>query len=221
MNPISTEFNQFFIELAANNNKEWFDENRKRYETHVKKAFEDFVALLIAEVQKINKNIDPKPKDCIFRINRDIRFSKDKTPYKMNRSAAINKGGKKDMSTEGLYVEMGPEHIRVYRGIFMSNTAEIAGIRAYIAKNPKELAKLYSDKGFKKYFGEVRGDKAKRLPKELAAAAENESLILNKQWYFFHQMPAEKTTDPQLISKIIDCYKAGDKMAKFLAKASH
>ena len=77
MNPISTEFNQFFKELAANNHKDWFDLNRKRYETHVKKPFEDFVEQLIEAVQKEDKSLNPKPKDCIFRINRDIRFSKD------------------------------------------------------------------------------------------------------------------------------------------------
>jgi uncharacterized protein (TIGR02453 family) len=221
MNPISTEFNQFFKELAANNHKDWFDLNRKRYETHVKKPFEDFVEQLIEAVQKENKSLNPKPKDCIFRINRDIRFAKDKTPYKLNRSAAINQGGRKDMSPAGLYVEMGPEHVRVYRGIYMASTAEIAQIRSYMAKHAKTLAKLSSAAEFKKWYGEVRGEKAKRMPKDLAAAAEMEPLIFNKQWYYFHQMPAEKTTDPKLINQIMECYKAGDQMAKFLAKALH
>lgn len=221
MNPISKDFNQFFKELAANNHKDWFDIHRKRYETNVKKPFEEFVGMLIEAIQKEDPSISPKPNDCIFRINRDIRFSKDKTPYKLNRSAAINKGGRKDMSPAGLYVEMGPEHVRVYRGIYQATTAEILQIRGYMAKNAKTLHQYRTDSEFKKWYGEVRGEKAKRLPKELAIAAEKEPLILNKQWYYFHQMSADKTTDPRLIQTIMDCYRAGNSMAKFLAKALH
>lgn len=221
MNPITKEFNQFFIDLAPNNHKDWFDENRKRYEHHIKKPFEDFVGLLIGEVNKHNKNINPKPKDCIFRINRDIRFAKDKTPYKMNRSAAINIGGRKDMSPEGVYVEMGPEHVRVYRGLYQLKTEDIGKVRNYIAKNNKEFKSLYSEKNFKKYFGEVRGEKAKRIPKELSSVAENEALIYNKQWYFFSEMSPEKTTDKNLINLIIDRYLAAEPIAQFFAKALH
>jgi uncharacterized protein (TIGR02453 family) len=221
MNPITAEFNQFFIDLAPNNHKDWFDENRKRYETHIKKPFEQFVALLIAEVNKHNKKINPKPKDCIFRINRDIRFAKDKTPYKMNRSAAINIGGRKDMSPDGVYVEMGPEHVRVYRGLFMLNTEETGKVRNYIAKNQKAFKDLYSDKNFKKYFGEIKGEQSKRMPKELKEAAEKENLIFNKQWYFYSQMTPEKTSDVNLIKLINERYLAGEPLAQFFKKALH
>lgn len=103
----------------------------------------------------------------------------------------------------------------------MASTAEVASIRNYMANNAKELEKICSDAGFKKTYGEVRGEKAKRLPKEIIEAAESQPLIYNKKWYYFHQMSADKTTDAKLIDKIIDCYKTGDKMAKFLAKALH
>lgn len=219
MNPITKEFNKFFIELAANNHKDWFDENRKRYENYIKKPFEEFVGLLIDELQKLDKNLNPKPKDCIFRINRDIRFSKDKTPYKMNRSAAINKGGRKDMSPSGIYVHLGPEHIRVYRGLFMIKTPEINKVRAYMKENMSLLKKCYSDKKFKQCFNEVRGEESKRVPKEFKEAAEKEPLILKKQWYYFKEMSPDLVTDPALISKIMDCYKAGNPMSNYLTKA--
>ena len=90
------DFIEFFKELAANNNKDWFDINRKRYTDVIKEPFKKFVLDLIVEVGKVNPKIkDIEPKDCIFRINRDIRFSKDKTPYKMNVSALIAPGGKR------------------------------------------------------------------------------------------------------------------------------
>jgi uncharacterized protein (TIGR02453 family) len=84
------DYFEFFKELAANNHKEWFDVNRSRYHSSVKEPFDKFIADLITEVHKIDKKIEIAPKDAIFRINRDIRFSKDKTPYKLNRSAIIS-----------------------------------------------------------------------------------------------------------------------------------
>ena len=84
------DFLQFFIELAPNNNKDWFDINRKRYENSVKEPFKKFVQQLIGELAKSNPAFESlEAKDCIFRINRDVRFSKDKIPYKMMVSAVI------------------------------------------------------------------------------------------------------------------------------------
>lgn len=220
-NPLTAEFNQFFIELAANNHKDWFDENRKRYENEIKKPFEEFTANLIGEVNKIHSDINPDPKKCIFRINRDIRFSKDKTPYKLNRSLAIGKDGKKDMSPKGIYVEMGPEHVRVYRGLYQLDKTEVHKVRTHIANNLKEFKSIYTNSGFKKFYGALRGEKAKRLSKEHKEAAEKEDYMYNKHWYFFSQMDADQVTNPKLIAELIKRYKAGEEAAQFLLKALH
>jgi uncharacterized protein (TIGR02453 family) len=112
------DYRRFFMELAANNHKDWFDVNRKRYELSVKEPFQKFVQHLIVEFIKLDPSFsDLTPKDCIFRINRDIRFSPDKTPYKLYCSAVISPGGKKSRSLSGVYVELTPEHIRVYGGV--------------------------------------------------------------------------------------------------------
>ena len=85
----------FLKQLAKNNNKPWFDANRKKYD-EARKDFENFIQSLITEFGKKDPSIASLPaKQCLFRINRDIRFSKDKTPYKKNFAASINKGGKK------------------------------------------------------------------------------------------------------------------------------
>ena len=78
----TSDFNTFFKDLARNNNKEWFDANRKRYEASMKQPFESFTTEVIKRVAKHDKSVKIGPKEAIFRINRDIRFSKDKTPYK-------------------------------------------------------------------------------------------------------------------------------------------
>ena len=109
----------FFIELAPNNNKDWFDENRKRYEKSVKEPFKDFVNHLIKKLTEIDPAFSEiEAKDCIFRINRDIRFSKEKQPYKLQVSAVVAPEGKKSKAINGVYFEISPEHLRIYGGVY-------------------------------------------------------------------------------------------------------
>lgn len=210
------DFLQFFMDLAGNNNKDWFDQNRKRYEVNVKDAFKNFVTHIItklAEEDPAFKELEAS--SCIFRINRDIRFSKDKTPYKMNVSAVVAPEGKKSKAINGVYFELGPEHVRVYGGVYEIDKDDLLTVREGIAKNPEKFKKLYSDASFKNVFGEILGEKNKVIPKELKEAAEKEPLIYNKQWYFYKQFEAEVVLSENLDQLILDCYKAGQPVEKF------
>ena len=95
------DFIDFFKELAANNKKEWFDSNRQRYEKSVKQPFAEFVQEMIDRIQPDGPAVYISTKDAIFRINRDIRFSNDKTPYKTYMAALVSAKGKKDKGTPG------------------------------------------------------------------------------------------------------------------------
>jgi uncharacterized protein (TIGR02453 family) len=204
------------MDLAGNNNKDWFDQNRKRYEVNVKDAFKNFVTHIItklAEEDPAFKELEAS--SCIFRINRDIRFSKDKTPYKMNVSAVVAPEGKKSKAINGVYFELGPEHVRVYGGVYEIDKDDLLTVREGIAKNPEKFKKLYSDASFKNVFGEILGEKNKVIPKELKEAAEKEPLIYNKQWYFYKQFEAEVVLSENLDQLILDCYKAGQPVEKF------
>lgn len=183
---------QFFINLAPNNNKEWFDLNRKTYEDKVRDPFKKFIQHLIDELAKKDKAYkEVEAKDCIFRINRDIRFSKDKTPYKLHVSAVISSTGKKNRGGSGVYLEINPEHVRIYAGVYEASKDELLDIREGIANNIKGFQKLYNDKTFKSTFGTILGEKNKVIPKHLKEAAEQEPLIFNKQWYFYKQFEPE------------------------------
>ena len=94
----SKDYLDFFKELSSNNNREWFHENKKRYDKHVRKPFISFVGGLIQELEQDWGTIPYQPKDFLMRINRDIRFSKDKTPYNTQMSAMISPHGKKNMT---------------------------------------------------------------------------------------------------------------------------
>jgi len=214
------DYCQFFIELAANNHKDWFDLNRKRYEKSVKEPFKEFVQHLIVEFAKMDSAFsDLEAKDCIFRINRDIRFSADKTPYKLYSSAVISSGGKKSRSLSGVYIELTPEHVRVYGGVYEPDKEEIFEIRNHIASNLKEFNSLVEASDFKQLFGEIRGAKNKILPPEFKHAAAQEPLLFNKQWYYFTQFDPSLIVTKGLDQAVINCYKTALPVSSFLLKS--
>lgn len=214
------DFNEFFKELAANNHKEWFDENRKRYEENIKKPFEEFVAALAMEMAKEEPELAKMDsRKFIFRINRDIRFAKDKSPYKLNRSAGISKHGRKNTAKAGLYFQMGPENIVIAGGAYQLSKEELAALREAIIKNHKEFKAAIAHKPFKAKFGEIRGAEHKRLPgKELAEFAKQEPLIYKKQFYYWAELPPEMVTDDRLLESVLEYHEAAKPFRDFVEK---
>jgi uncharacterized protein (TIGR02453 family) len=210
MSFFSPDYLQFFIELAANNNKDWFDLNRKRYEQNVKKPFTVFVQHIIDQLAKNDNTFkELEAKECIFRINRDIRFSKDKSPYKMMCSAVVAPEGKKSKAVNGVYFEFGPEHMRVYGGVYEIEKEDLESVREGIAQDISKFQRAYQNPIFEKTFGEILGDKNKVLPAHLREAASIEPLIFNKQWYFYTQFEPETILKENLDEIVMNCYEAG------------
>src|SRR5688572_9652097 len=114
----SPEFVKFFKNLAKNNSTVWFNENRKTYEAEVKKPFAAFIDELIKKVQKIDPAIKIKASDAIMRINKDIRFSKDKTPYNTYVAAIVSVTGRKSKEYPGMYLQLGADKIMVFGGAY-------------------------------------------------------------------------------------------------------
>ncbi len=219
MKYFDSDFLAFFKELAANNHKDWFDENRKRYEKSVKKPFEKFVAALIEESRQLDPSISAQAKDCIFRINRDIRFSKDKSPYKLDRSAIISEKGRKDHSSPGFYVALGPEHISVGGGAYFLQKEQLEAVRQHIANSSKKIDALLDDPNFVNLFGEIKGEENKRLPKELAEAAEKQPLLFKKQFYYMTTLDPDLVETDDLMPTVIQHFSAGAPISAFFKDA--
>jgi len=209
------EFVAFFLELELNNHKEWFHENKKHYEKYVKQPFHNFVSEMISRIQKDNPSIKLEPKDAIFRINRDIRFSKDKRPYKNHVSAVISEGGRKNLAVPGSYFEFKAEGIQYYGGAHHMEKEPLRRMRQLIAKDPQGFNKIIKDKKFTDTFGEVLGEKNKRLPKEFEAAAENQPLIFNKNFYYGASRDVALLFDDKLADEIFNLYLAGKSFNDF------
>lgn len=190
----TSELVDFFKELTVNNHKDWFDANRKRYTKHVKDPFYSFVSDLIEAVKKEDDRVNLLVKDAVFRINRDIRFSKDKSPYKLHLATVVSRGGRKNMQIPGIYVHLGIGGCSFGGGSYMPDKDRLAAIRAKIADNPKAFDTLISDKQFVKRFGGLKeGDRNKILPKELKAISEDHPILFNKQFYYMQDYDGEST----------------------------
>lgn len=159
---------KFLKDLKRNNNKPWFDNNRKRYEA-AKVDFTTFIQQVIDLHGKNDYSIkNLVAKDCLFRINRDIRFAKDKSPYKTNFGASINKGGRKAMDSAGYYFHLEPGDSFTGGGIYMPMPEELKKVRQEIDYNFAGFKKILDSKRFKTIFGELSNNqeyKLSRVPK--------------------------------------------------------
>lgn len=213
------DFLDFFKELAANNSKEWFDLNRVRYERSVKRPFSAFVQVLIDRLAQAREEFkDVTPSECIFRINRDIRFSKDKSPYKLMCSAVVSPGGKKSRGAHGIYFELNPEAVRVYGGLYEVDKDDLYNLREGLANNLEEFNSLLTEKKFLKLFGRVLGEKNKILPKEFQEAGKLQPLLFNKQFYFMTEYDSALILEDRLLDELVNCFEISEPIELFFDK---
>ena len=216
---ITKAYSDFFKELAKNNHKEWFHANKKRYENEVKAPFLNLLDELLPKLIAWDDRILPDPKKALFRINRDIRFSKDKSPYNTIMKAGFSPGGKKS-ELPGYYLGIDAENVHVGGGLFMVSTPELKNVRKYIADHAPKLIQIVEDSKFRNAFGVLKGEKAKRLDKEFLEVAEKTDLIYHKQFYAFAEFPVSPFYGSnRLVDEIIGHFEIINPLSAYLKKA--
>ncbi|MEL6917516.1 MAG: DUF2461 domain-containing protein [Bacteroidota bacterium] len=205
---ITKAHHTFFRELEENNTKEWFHANKKRYEKEVKAPFLELLTALMPLLTQWDNRIVPDPKKSMFRINRDIRFSKDKSPYHLILKAGFSPNGRKS-ALPGYYLGIDADHIHVGGGLFMIQGPELYKVRNYISKHTDALLKIVSAKDFTNNFGTLKGEKAKRLDKSLWEVTHKTDLIYNKQFYVMAEFPLEPFFNSTiLVEEVIQHFKS-------------
>jgi uncharacterized protein (TIGR02453 family) len=212
----------FLKNLKKNNNKEWFDKNKQIY-LAAREEFEGLVDKLIAGLAKADKKISPdiKAKDCVFRIYRDVRFSKDKSPYKTNMGASIDPGKQKAVMGAGYYIHLEPGGCFLAGGVYMPEPPVLNAIRQEIDYNPKPLLKILNSSSFKKHFkGFDEDDKLKTAPKGFEKDHPNIELLKNR-----HFIVSCKISDKELAQKgvektILNTFKAMQPLLEYLREAT-
>lgn len=209
---------KFLASLEKNNNKPWFDEHRTDYET-AKKDFEVFVDEIRKELVAIEPLLaDQRAKDMVFRIFRDVRFSKDKTPYKANFGAYFCKGGKKS-PLGGYYFHLQPGKSFMAGGIWMPEGPMLKAIRQEIDYNFQEFESIMTNKAFKKLFKKLEGESLKTLPQ--GYTADNPAIEYLKMKSFIVTTPLADADlgSKTAVSKITKTFTLIKPLVDFLNKA--
>jgi uncharacterized protein (TIGR02453 family) len=208
---------QFLSDLKHHNDREWFNANRKRYEA----ARSDFETFVQAAIDKISL-FDPilkglESKSCTYRINRDIRFSNDKTIYKTHLGAFIVRGGKRNGDRfAGYYLHVEPGNSMIAGGAYMPPSGWLSAIREKIDKYGNELLKIIGSADFIRFFGSIEGDKLKSAPKGYAKDHPYIELLKLKSFLAASRISDTKITSGNCLEYITGASRAMKPLNDFL-----
>ena len=208
----------FLSELKQNNTREWYLANKDRY----KKAFgnfEDLVAMLLHTIAGFDKSVmGTEPKDCLFRIYRDIRFSKDKTPFKTWFGAAMKQGGRKQVGS-GYYIHVSPQQVYLAGGIWHPDMDTLASIRDFIVAWPNKFEKVVLDKSFLKTFDGLGGDQLKTAPRGFPKDHPQIQWLRHKDHIVSHQVEPKEILSEKFIKKAGKIYEKMLPLNQFIKEA--
>jgi uncharacterized protein (TIGR02453 family) len=207
----------FLNSIKENNNREWFMENKPSY-LEARENFELFTGKLISEItefEPILKGLEVK--SCVYRFNRDTRFSNDKSPYKSHFGAFIVRGGKNNGDKlAGYYFHIEPGKSLVAGGAYMPPAPWLSAIREKIDETPEELINILKNKDFVKYFKELDGEKLKKAPKGYPSDHPHIELLKFKSYLAFSELKDEFVTSGQFFDYAVNAFRALKPLNDFL-----
>ena len=209
---------QFLEKLAKNNNKDWFDKHREEYAT-AKKDFESLVTRLLDELCTIEPALaNQTHKDCIFRIFRDVRFSKDKTPYKAHFGAFFSRGGRK-FNGAGYYIHIEPGKSFAGGGLWMPDGALLKAVRQEIDYNFDEFKSIINNAAFKKLFKNVQGEQLKTLPQGYMADNPAIDYLKMKSYTVGHNLADKDVSGKGFVAKCAGVFSTMRPLVDFLNRS--
>ncbi len=211
----------FLNNLRKNNNRNWFEEHRKEYET----ARADFLQFTQAVIDQFGKKehaiAELQAKNCMFRINRDVRFSKNKDPYKTNFAAAFSKGGKKS-GLAGYYLHLEPDRLMMGGGVWMPENIQVQKIRQEIDYNWNEFENIIRNKSFQKVYGDLyMGSDVKLTRPPRGYEADNPAIeyLKLKSWIVTLDLNNETLSSKDLLKIITANFTALQPLVAFINQA--
>lgn len=209
---------EFFSELGANNSREWFAENKYRYEDCLEQ-FQHLVANLIMAIGSFDLSLEGlQPKECIYRIHRDVRFSNDKTPYKTSMGASISEGGK-NSGNPTYYVHLEPGKSMLACGIYLPNPDQLKKIRQEIDYNAAELKSIISHPEFKDTYGVIKGEALKSAPRGYPKDHPNIELLRFKNFIIWTELDDSFWVTDNLVDTITSRFEIANPFKEYLSVA--
>ena len=211
---------KFLAKLKKNNDRDWFKANKKEYDA-AREEFSAAVEDLIGRIAGFDPSvIGTAPKDCVFRIYRDVRFSKDKSPYKTAFGAYIASGGRKSM-LPGYYFHVEPKGSFLAGGMHMPQGPDLLAVRNAIAADPKALQKIEKAATFRKYFeGITAHESLKTAPKGFDPEHPAIGYLRLKGYTVHHQVSDADVNDEKFPAYAVRVFKAMTPLIEFLRGAT-
>ncbi len=211
---------KFWTGLAANNSKAWFDEHRKDYEKHLRAPYLRLAEALVEQVVEVEPEYEIPAKHAIYRINRDVRFSADKQPYKTDLGITVGRGQRHDPSYPAYTCRVGVSGVVIAGGMYMPPTELRDLLRRYVGEHSGELRAAMDSPEFADTFGTIIGDAHKRAPAGLKELVAIEPMVLNKQWiYWRHWDDMSLLLRPDLDQFILDGWEVARPVMDFFKTA--
>jgi uncharacterized protein (TIGR02453 family) len=202
----------FLKGLEKNNNRDWFQPRKEIFDTKLKAPMFELVEAINAELLKFAPEHITEPKKAVYRIYRDTRFSKDKTPYKNHIGAMYPRRGLDKNSGAGYYFHVSPKEVGIACGCYAPGPEELLKIRRFLAENHKLVRRT------NKLMGTLQGTTLQRVPKGFDPEHPAVDLIKMKQWYWWMELDPKLATSPKLKSEIVKRFRAMAAMVELLNK---
>jgi len=211
----------FLKKLSENNNREWFNENKQEYEDKVRTPALDFIADMSYDLSKISHHFLAVPKKAggsLMRVNRDVRFGKDKSPYKTNVGIQFRHVLGKDVHAPGFYVHVEPNECFIGVGIWRPDSSSLSKIRDGIVEDGKLWTKSSNDKNFRKYFS-LTGDSLINAPRGYAKDHPLLEDLKRKDFIAVNSISEKDVCSKQFKAQVVKRFQASVPFMKFLCKA--
>ena len=207
----------FLRSLKKNNDREWFTPRKATFEEKVKTPMIELVSAIHGEMLRFAPDYVGEPAKCVYRIYRDTRFSRDKTPYKTYVSALmLRRNFDKYAGSAAIYFAVSPENIEVAGGVYTPDRDVLLAVRQHIAGHHKEFRATFETAKIRKLFGELWGESVSRVPKGFDADHPAADLIRRKQYLLDTKVDPELAVTPKLFGEIVTRIEAMMPFVEFL-----
>lgn len=193
----------FLRDLELNNNRDWFEAHRERYETQLKQPMEAFAAAISAGLTRHAPAYASDPRRALYRIYRDTRFSANKTPYKTTAGALFFHSALGKNEAGGLYVEIAANHVGIAGGVYMPDPESLRLIRVHLMDNFARFVKLIRTRSLVDVMGELQGEALSRPPKGFPPDHPAIEWLKRKQWYFWCELDPALATTPEIVPEVL------------------
>lgn len=215
------DFFRYFEQLRQHNNRDWFNDNKDRYQLSVLEPMSAFIAAIQLRLATLSEHFiaDPRPHGgSMFRIYRDTRFSKDKTPYKTHAACQFRHARGKDAHAPGFYVHIEPEQVFFGGGIWSPPAPELNAIRDFIAGNARSWARIRNSRKVQDAGG-IKGDSLKRPPRGLDEQHLHIEDLKRKSFYVMTHSSPELACSAEFVDEVARGFACAAPLNRFLCEA--